>query len=165
MIFYIKKLIILKIALEIHGILWRCSICAHIILKNVWTKDGLNDYNYDMCGMVSYTISDKNIRYRRYSCPISSVFDPRLSVFVFENIRICIRIRSYPYSDSNPTKNMKTNMISLISVRIRSDYTSNCGPRTLLHIMSDGCPCPSEIIDCGEGKNLPVFCYFLIFTI
>jgi hypothetical protein len=86
-------------------------------------KEGLNDYNYDMCGMVSYTISDKNIRYRRYPCPISSVFDPRLSVFVFENIRICIRIRSYPYSNSNPTKNTKTNMISLISVRIRSDYT------------------------------------------
>jgi hypothetical protein len=40
MIFYIKKLIILKIALEIHGFLWRCSICAHIILKNVWTKEG-----------------------------------------------------------------------------------------------------------------------------
>jgi hypothetical protein len=76
-----------------------------------------------MCGMVSYTISDKNIRYQRYPCPISFVFDPRLFVFVFENIRICIRIRSYPYSNSNPTKNMKTNMISLISVRIRSDYT------------------------------------------
>jgi hypothetical protein len=78
--------------------------------------------------MVSYTISDKNIHYRRYPCPISSIFDPRLSVFVFENIRICIRIRSYPYPNSNPTKNMKTNMISLISVRIRSDYTptSNC---------------------------------------
>jgi hypothetical protein len=45
------------------------------------------------------------------------------SVFVFENIRICIRIRSYPYSNSNLTKNMKTNMISLISVCIRSDYT------------------------------------------
>jgi hypothetical protein len=86
-------------------------------------KEGLNDYNYDMCGMVSYMISDKNIRYRRYPCPISSVFDPRLSIFVFENIRICIRIRSYPYSNSNPTKNMKTNMISSISVRIRSDYT------------------------------------------
>ena len=86
-------------------------------------KEGLNDYNYDMCGMVSYTISDKNIRYRRYPCPISSVFDPRLSVFVFENIRICIRFRSYPYSNSNPNKNMKTNMILLISVRIRSDYT------------------------------------------
>jgi hypothetical protein len=86
-------------------------------------KEGLNDYNYDMCGMVSYTIFDKNIRYRRYPCPISSVFDPRLFVFVFENIRICIRIRSYPYSNSNSTKNMKTNMISLISVRIRSDYT------------------------------------------
>jgi hypothetical protein len=38
MIFYIKKLIILKIALEIHEILWRCSICPRIILKNVWTK-------------------------------------------------------------------------------------------------------------------------------
>ena len=109
MIFYIKKLIILKIALKIP--------------KMFGLKEGLNDYNYDMCGMVSYTISDKNIRYRRYPCPISSVFDPRLSVFVFENIRICIRIRSYPYSNSNPTKNMKTNMISLISVRIRSDYT------------------------------------------
>ena len=36
----------------------------------------------------------------------------------FENVRICIRIRSYPYSNSNPTKNMKTNMISLIYVRI-----------------------------------------------
>jgi hypothetical protein len=86
-------------------------------------KERLNDYNYDMCGMVSYTISDKNICYWRYSCPTSSIFDPRLSVFVFENIRICIRIRSYPYSNSNLNKNMKTNMISLISVRIRSDYT------------------------------------------
>jgi hypothetical protein len=84
-------------------------------------KEGLNDYNYDMCGMVSYTISDKNIRYRRYLCLISSAFDPRLSVFVFENIRICIRIRSYPHSI--PTKNVKANMVSLISVRIRSDYT------------------------------------------
>jgi hypothetical protein len=51
-------------------------------------------------------------------CPTSSLFDPRLSVFVFENIRICIRIRSYPYSNLNPNKNMKTNMISLISVCI-----------------------------------------------
>jgi hypothetical protein len=102
MIFYIKKLIILKITLEIHGFLWRCSIYAHIILKMFGLKEELNDYNYDMCGMMSYTISDKNIRYRRYPCPISSVFDPRLSVFVFENIRICIRIRSYPYSNSNP---------------------------------------------------------------
>jgi hypothetical protein len=25
-------------------------------------KEELNDYNYDMCGMMSYTISDKNIR-------------------------------------------------------------------------------------------------------
>jgi hypothetical protein len=84
-------------------------------------KEGLNDYNYDMCVMVSYTISDKNIRYRCYPCLTSSVFDPRLSIFVFKNIRICIRIRSYLYS--NPNKNMKTNMISLIFVHIRSDYT------------------------------------------
>jgi hypothetical protein len=118
MIFYIKKLIILKIALEIHGTLWRCSIGPHIILKNVLTKGGLNDYNYDICRMVSYMIFDKNIRYRHYPCPISSIFDPRLSVFVFENIHICIRIRSYPYSNSNPNKNMKTNMISLISIHI-----------------------------------------------
>ena len=102
-------------------------------------KEGLNDYNYDMCGMVSYTISDKNIRYRRYPCPISSVFDPRLSVFVFENIRICIRIRSYPYSNSNPTKNMKTNMISLISVRIRSDYTPTEEPLPLANGSMSGC--------------------------
>ena len=100
-------------------------MCTYNSQKMFGLKEGINDYNYDMCGMVSYTISDKNIRYRRYPCPISSVFDPRLSVFVFENIRICIRIRSYPYSNSNPNKNMKTNMISVISVRIRSDYTPN----------------------------------------
>jgi hypothetical protein len=63
----------------------------------------------------------KNICYRHYPCLSSSVFDPRLSVFVFESIHICICIRRYPYSNSN--KNMKTNMISLIFVRIRSDYT------------------------------------------
>jgi hypothetical protein len=86
-------------------------------------KEGPNGYNYDTSGMVSYMISDKNIRYRRYPCPTSSVFDPWLFVFVFENICICIRIRSYPYSNSNPNKNMKTNMISFIFVRIQSDYT------------------------------------------
>ena len=51
-------------------------------------KEELSDYNYDIFGIVSYTISDKNIRYRRYPYPTSFVFDPRLSVFVFENIRI-----------------------------------------------------------------------------
>jgi hypothetical protein len=54
---------------------------------------------------------------------VRSVFDPRLSVFVLKNIRICIRIRSYPYLNSNPNKNIKTKMILLISVYIRSDYT------------------------------------------
>jgi hypothetical protein len=102
-------------------------MCTYNPQKMFGLKEGLNDYNYDMCGMMSYTISDKNIRYRRYPCPISSIFDPRLSVFVFENICICICIRSYPYSNSNPTKNIKTNMISLISVRIRTDYTPTCG--------------------------------------
>jgi hypothetical protein len=65
-------------------------------------KEGLNDYNYDMCGMVSYTISDKifvtdaiHVRLAPYSIhdypylySITSVF-----VFVFEAIRIRIRIR------------------------------------------------------------------------
>jgi hypothetical protein len=92
-IFYIKKLTILKIALEIHGILWRHCICRHIILKMFGLKEGLNAYNYDMCGMMSYMISDKNICYRCYPCSTSSVFDPRLSIFVFEAIRIRIRIR------------------------------------------------------------------------
>jgi hypothetical protein len=67
----------------------------------------------------------QKIRYRQYPCPTSSVFDTQLSVFVFENIRIRICIRSYPYSNSNPNKNMKTNMVSVISVRIRSDYIPN----------------------------------------
>jgi hypothetical protein len=82
-------------------------------------KEWIHDYNHDMCEMMSYTTSDK-VRYRQYSCLTSSVFDTHLSVFVSENIRIHIRIRSYPYS--NPNKNMKTNMISVISVCIRSDY-------------------------------------------
>jgi hypothetical protein len=59
------KLIILKIALEIYEILWRRSICPQIIVKMFELKEKLNDYNYDMCGMVSYTISDKKIRCRR----------------------------------------------------------------------------------------------------
>ena len=123
MIFYIKKLIILKIALEIHGFLWRCSICAHIILKNVWTKGGAKWLQlWYVWNGVLHDIRQK-IRYRQYPCPTSSVFDTQLSVFVFENIRICIRIRSYPYSNLNPNKNIKINMISLISVCIWSYYT------------------------------------------
>jgi hypothetical protein len=60
-------------------------------------KEWINDYNYDMCGMMSYTVSDKK------SLPISSVFDTQLSIFVSENIGI--RIRSY--SNSNPNKKYK----------------------------------------------------------
>jgi hypothetical protein len=80
-------------------------------------------YTTRMCRMMYYSVSDKNIHYRCYPCPTSSVFDTHLSVFASENIRICIRIRSYPYSNSNPKKNMKTNMVSVKSVCIRSDYT------------------------------------------
>jgi hypothetical protein len=65
----------------------------------------------------------------------------RIRVRIF-NIRYCIRIRifkshiydidiqsyhirhgwHYPYSNPNPTRNIKTNMISVISVRIRSVF-------------------------------------------
>jgi hypothetical protein len=79
-----------------------------------------------------YSVSDKNIRYRYYPCPISSVFDTHLSIFASENTRICIKIRSYLYSNSNPKKNMKTNMVLVISVCIRSDYTPK-PPGTWLH--------------------------------
>ena len=70
----------------------------------------------------------QKIRCRQYPCPTSSIFDSQLSVFVSENIRIRIRIRSYPYSNSNLNKNMKTNMVSEISVRIRSDYIPRWAP-------------------------------------
>jgi hypothetical protein len=103
MIFYIKKLIILKIALEIHGILWRRSICPHIILKNVWTKGGakwlqlwyvwngvLHDIRQKIfvtdaihVWLVPYSTHDYTYSYSR-----TSIF-----VFVFEAIRIRIRIK------------------------------------------------------------------------
>ena len=90
--------------------------------KNVYTQ-GVDTWlqPWYVCNDVLHDIRQK-IRYRQYPCPTSSVFDTQLSVFVFENIRIRICIRSYPYSNSNPNKNMKTNMISVISVHIRSDY-------------------------------------------
>jgi hypothetical protein len=78
------------------------------------------------------------ICYRQYPCPTSSVFDTHLFVFVSENIRICIRIRSYPYSNSNPNKNMKTNMISVISLCIRSDYIPSWGCRAVSSLPSVG---------------------------
>jgi hypothetical protein len=33
--------------------------CTHIILKMFGLKEWIHDYNHDMCGMLSYTISDK----------------------------------------------------------------------------------------------------------
>jgi hypothetical protein len=51
------------------------------------------------------------------TCPTSFVFDTQLSVFVSKNIRICIYIRIWIQ------KNMKTNMVLVILVRIQSDYT------------------------------------------
>jgi hypothetical protein len=47
----------------------------------------------------------------------------RTSVFVFLFKAICIRIRIR-------LKIMKTNMISLVFVRIRSDYTPSCSKQT-----------------------------------
>jgi hypothetical protein len=76
--------------------------------------------NHDVCEMVSYTVPDKKINYRRYLCPTSFVFDTR-----YIHICICIRIRSYPCLNTNPNKNMKTHMVSIISIRIQSDYTYN----------------------------------------
>jgi hypothetical protein len=67
----------------------------------------------------------QKIRYRQYLCPTSSIFDTQLSVFVSENIHIRIRIQSYPHSNLNPNKNIKTNMVSVISIHIRSDYIPN----------------------------------------
>jgi hypothetical protein len=96
-----------------------------------------------MCGMMSYTISDKIICYRRFPCPTSSVFDnyPYLYsitfifIFVFKAIRIRIRI-----------KNMKTNIISLIYVRIRSDYT---------HISDPALICPASRPGLGQPRVDP----------
>jgi hypothetical protein len=51
-----------------------------------------------------------------------SVFERWISASVSEIICICICIWNYPYLYSNPTIIMKTNTISSISVRIRSDY-------------------------------------------
>jgi hypothetical protein len=71
-------------------------------------KEWMHDYNHDMRGMMSYTIYDKK--------------------FVTDNIRIrhtTIRmcIREHPYSNLN--KNMKINIVLVISVRIRFDYIPN----------------------------------------
>jgi hypothetical protein len=85
----------------------------------------------------------QNIRYRQYSCLTSSVFDIQLSVFVSENIHIRIHIRSYPYLKLNPNKNIKTNMVSVISVRIRSDY--------ILSV-----ECPDELSSAGLLAELEV---------
>jgi hypothetical protein len=56
---------------------------------------------------------------------VTDAIHVRLALHRSTTIRICIREHPYlySYSNPNPTKNMKTNMISLISVRIRSDYT------------------------------------------
>jgi hypothetical protein len=56
-------------------------------------KEWINDYNHDMCGMVSYTVSDKkfvtnNIRVRSvsYSTHNYMYLYPRTFVFVSEAI-------------------------------------------------------------------------------
>jgi hypothetical protein len=74
-------------------------------------KQWIHDYNHDMCGMMSYTISDKkfvtdNIRVRLvlYSTHTYLYLYLRTSVFISEAIRIRIRIRikyenKYDFSD------------------------------------------------------------------
>ena len=57
---------------------------------------------------------------RHYPHSGRSVFDTYLSVFVIKAIRICICIRIYPCSYPNLIENVKTNIILVISVRIRS---------------------------------------------
>jgi hypothetical protein len=84
------------------------------MLKIFGFKEWIHDHNYDMCEMMSYTVFDKK--------------------FVTDNI--CIKLvsysthsypyfRSYPYSNSKSNKNIKTNMISVISVHNQFDYISN----------------------------------------
>ena len=63
-----------------------------------------------------------NIRARHDPHPVHSVFNTHLFVFVTEAIRICIYIRDYPCSNSNPIRNVKADTISTIFVRIRSVY-------------------------------------------
>jgi hypothetical protein len=72
------------------------------MLKMFGLKEWIHDYNHDMYGMMSYTVSDKkfvtdNIRVRLvpYSTHIYSYLYPRRFVFVFVSkvIRIRIRIR------------------------------------------------------------------------
>jgi hypothetical protein len=65
----------------------------------------------------------KKIQYRRYPRLTNSIFDMRLFIFAYENIHICICIQRYSYSNSNLNKIMKTNIVSVISVRIQSDHT------------------------------------------
>jgi hypothetical protein len=85
-------------------------------------KEWLNDYNNcDICGMISYMVSDINLL---LLCPTSLIFTTRLSVFASKNISICIHIRCYPYSHLNLNKNMKTNMVPVISICIRYDLSA-----------------------------------------
>jgi hypothetical protein len=63
-------------------------------------KEWIHDYIHDMCGMMSYTVSDKkivtdNIRVRLvpYSTHIYPYLYPRTFVFIFVSKVIRIRIR------------------------------------------------------------------------
>jgi hypothetical protein len=63
-------------------------------------KEWIHDYNHDMCGMMSYTVSDKkfvtdNIRIRLvpYSTHSYSYLYSRTFVFISKVIHIRIRIR------------------------------------------------------------------------
>jgi hypothetical protein len=65
--------------------------------ENVGLKEWINDYNHDMCGMMSYTVSDKKfvtdnicVRLVPYLTHSYLYLYPR--TFVSEAIRIQIRI-------------------------------------------------------------------------
>ena len=53
-------------------------------------KEWIHDYNHDMCGMMSYTISDKKI--------VTDNIRVRLVPYSTHSYRICIREHPYSYS-------------------------------------------------------------------
>jgi len=78
-----------------------------------------------------------NIRYRiRIQILKSYIYDVDIQSYLIRHYWY------YPYSNPNSTKNMKTNMISMISVRIRSVFiTNNCYVSLLIPFRIYAGPC------------------------
>jgi hypothetical protein len=84
------------------------------MLKMFGLKKWINDYNHDICGMMSYTVSDKKIvtdnicvQLVPYSTHNYPYLYSRSFIFVFVSEAICIRIRityknKYGFSDIRP---------------------------------------------------------------